>query len=175
MEKTVDLALKTAREREIRNIVFASYTGRTALYIAETGILDEIGFNIICVTGAYGFSEKGKNKMPEEIRNMLVQKGFKVLTTSHVLSGAERGILKKFGGIYPVEIMAHTLRMFSQGVKVGVEVSIMALDAGLIPYGVDVIAIGGKGKGADTALILRPDHANSIFDTKIHEIICKPR
>jgi hypothetical protein len=99
----------------------------------------------------------------------------KVLTTTHVLSGAERGLSRKFGGVYPVEIIAHTLRMFGQGVKVCVEVAVMALDAGMIPYGEEVIAVGGTGRGADTAVIIKPAHANSILDTWISEIICKPK
>ncbi len=64
--------------------------------------------------------------------------------------------------------------MLSNGTKVCVEVSVMALDAGLIPYGEPIIAIGGTGKGSDTAVIITPSHASSIFETKIHEIICKP-
>ena len=50
----------------------------------------------------------------------------------------------------------------------------MALDTGLIPYGEDIIAIGGSTRGADTAVIMRPAHANNVLDTKINEIICKP-
>ena len=79
-----------------------------------------------------------------------------------------------FKGTYHVEVMANTLRMFGQGVKVCTEISVMALDAGLIPYGVPVIAIGGTNKGADTSIVITPAHANRIFKTKIHEILCKP-
>lgn len=55
-----------------------------------------------------------------------------------------------------------------------VEISVMALDAGLIPYGEEVIAVGGTGEGADTAIIIKPAHAANIFDTWISEILCKP-
>ena len=51
----------------------------------------------------------------------------------------------------------------------------MALDAGLIPHGEEIIAVAGSGHGADTVLIIRPEHASNILDTKIIEIICKPR
>jgi len=70
--------------------------------------------------------------------------------------------------------MANTLKFFGQGVKVSVEIAVMALDAGLIPYGEDIIAIGGTGRGADTAVVIRPAHAANIFDTYIAEVICKP-
>ncbi|HHY20079.1 MAG TPA: hypothetical protein GX522_09280, partial [Firmicutes bacterium] len=83
-------------------------------------------------------------------------------------------ISNKFGGTYPVEIMANTLRMLGQGVKVCVEISVMAQDAGLIPYGKEIIAIGGSDRGADTAVIIKPAHGSCIFDTWISEILCKP-
>ncbi len=168
-EKTVELALKTAREKDIRHIVVASCSGYTANYFKDASDIETV-----CVTHVNGFKEKGGNEMPADVRQRLTGSGVKVLTTTHVLSGAERGLSRKFGGTYPVEIMAHTLRMFGQGVKVCVEIAVMALDAGLIPYGQPVIAVGGTGEGADTAVILTPSHASSILETRIHEIICKP-
>jgi len=166
---TTALALKVAKERNIKYIVVASSRGDTAKLLNNSADI-----NIICVTHANGFPEPGKSEMSQEIRSELADLGIKVLTTSHVLSGAERGMSKTFGGAYPVEIIAHTLRMLGQGTKVCVEVSIMALDAGLIPHGEPIISIGGTGQGADTAVIITPSHASSIFETKIHEIICKP-
>ena len=74
-----------------------------------------------------------------------------------------------------MEIVAHTLRRMGQGVKVAVEVSVMAADAGLIPTGGEVIAIGGSGKGADAAIVLKPAHMNNFFDLEILEIIAMPR
>lgn len=101
--------------------------------------------------------------------------GVKVYTASHALSGVGRGISNKFGGITPVELMAETLRMISQGFKVCVEISIMAADAGLIPVDREIVAIGGTGRGADTSLVLTPAHMNNVFDLRIHEIIAMPR
>lgn len=167
-EKTVEEALKAAKSHGIRYIVTASNTGETARYLLDSG------FNIVIVTHVDGFGQKGKNEMSIETRNELESRGLRVVTASHVLSGAERGISRKFGGVYPVEIMANTLRMFGQGVKVCVEISVMALDAGAIPYGEEIAAIGGTGRGADTAVIIKPEYSSDILDTRICEIICKP-
>ena len=167
--KTIELAIDAAKEKNIKHIVVASNTGNTAQLLKEVQ-----GIQVVCVTHVNGMVKNGENEMPEEIRADLIDSGFNVLTTTHVLSGAERGISKKFGGAYPVEIIAHSLRMLGQGTKVCVEISVMALDAGLIPYDDKIIAIGGSGGGADTALILTPAHASRIFDTRINEIICKP-
>lgn len=167
--RTVELALKAAREKGIARIVVASCSGRTAALLAGKGP------QVVCVTHVNGFADAGSNEMPDAMRQSLQAQGVMLLTATHVLSGAERGLSRRFGGVYPVEIMAHALRMFGQGVKVCVEVSVMALDAGLIPYQQDVIAIGGTGRGVDTAVIIRPAHAAEILDTFISEIICKPR
>lgn len=169
-ENTLAVVKKAVKERNIRHVVVASTEGRTAKAFFEANL----GVNLVVVTHVCGFSRPGEMEFPEDLRQRLLNSGVKVLTTTHVLSGAERGISRKFGGIYPVEIIANTLRMFGQGVKVCVEVATMALDAGMIPYGEDVIAVGGTGTGADTAIIIRPSHAASIFDTWISEILCKP-
>ena len=57
---------------------------------------------------------------------------------------------------------------------VAVEVAVMAADAGTLT-GKDIVAIGGSGGGADTALVIKPAHMNNFFDLRIREIICKPR
>ncbi len=168
-EETVTLALKAAEEKGIEHIVVASVTGYTASLLAGKGK------SIICVTHADGFKEPGVNELPPEERETLTAAGVKILTTTHVLSGVERGISTKSGGQYPAEIMSDTLRILGHGTKVCVEISIMAVDAGLVPYGKEIIAIGGTGRGADTAVVITPAHAKEVFSTHIHEIICKPR
>ncbi len=167
-EKTVELALRKAEEYGIKSIVVASVSGKTAELFAGKAE------NIVCVTHVNGFKEPGINELTPQQHEILTEKKVKILTTTHVLSGGERGISKKFGGVYPVDLIAPPNRMFGQGVKVAVEIAVMTLDAGLIPYGEDIIAIGGTGNGADTAVVIRPDHAANIFNTYIAEIICKP-
>lgn len=168
-EKTAELALRTAQERGIKHIVVASNTGSNAKLL-----LNDKGISITMVSHAYGFAADGKNQLADETRAELEAEGIRVLTATHVLSGAERGISKVFGGISPVEVIAQSLRMLGQGTKVGVEISVMALDAGMIPFGEPVIAVAGSAGGADTAIIVTPAHAGKIFDFKINEIICKP-
>jgi hypothetical protein len=51
----------------------------------------------------------------------------------------------------------------------------MAADAGLIRSGEPAIAIGGSGRGADTAIVLKASNTHTFFETRILEIICKPR
>lgn len=171
--KTIAAALARAKELEIDHIVVASNSGETALQVLEQSRNQKI--KIVCVTHHVGYQEPGFDEMPLEKRTQLQNEGIAILTTTHILAGIGRAITNKFKGIDSVQVIAYTLRMFGQGTKVCVEVSTMALDAGLVPYGKEIIAIGGSGCGADTALVLTPAHGCNFFDTLIHEIICKPR
>jgi len=167
--QTVDIAVGAARERNITQIVIASTAGD----VAKAFLPYTQEFLVVCVGHAYYFRPEVANTMSDEVQKELRAGGMILLFGSHVLSGAERGLSSKLQGVYPVEIMAHTLRMFGPGTKVGVECSVMALDAGLITPS-PVVAVGGTGRGADTAMILTPASASRILDTKIHEILCKP-
>lgn len=168
--KTAELAIAAAKEAGIRNIVVASNSGYTAGFFCQAA---KEGMNVVVVTHANGYKAPGGQEMPEQTRQQLEQDGMRVVTASHVLSGAERGLSSRFGGVYPVEIIAHTLRMLGQGTKVCVECAVMALDSGAIQPG-PVVCVGGTGGGADTAWILRPAHAQAILDTKLDRLICKP-
>jgi len=169
-EQTLKLAYARGKELGVDEVVLASTKGDTAYKALE--IFSD--FTITAVTYHSGFKEPFKNEMPEGVKNDLIQKGVKVVAATHALSGVERSLAKKFSGLYPVLLIAATLKCFGQGTKVAVEVSIMAADAGVLT-GSDVIAIGGTSRGADTALVLRPVNQSDLFEMRIREIICKPR
>lgn len=168
-DETIRAALDYAEQHDIRHIVVASCRGNTAKKLLGCGR------EVTVVTHMAGFKERGCQPFPEDLRRELVDNGMNVLTTTHVLAGVDRAINYKFGGIYPAELIAHTLRILGQGFKVCVEIAVMAMDAGYIGPEEDVIAIGGTGSGADTAVLLRPGHSHYFFDTDVKEIICMPR
>lgn len=166
---TVQAAIARSKELGISQVVVASNTGATARLFLDSGL------KIICVTHQVGFREPGGDEMPTDVRQEFNKLGIKVLTTTHLFRGVNRGFTQVHGGLDPGMVAADTLRLFGQGTKVAVEVAVMALDAGLISYGQDIISVGGSGRGADTALVLRPAHSGNFLQTKIREIICKPK
>jgi hypothetical protein len=170
-ESVLELVKGYAQAEGIRDIVVASTTGETG---AKTSRLFR-DFNVVVVSHHVGFQEPGVWEMEEENRKKILENGAKILAATHALSGVERAVRKRFGTIMPLELIAHTLRLFGEGTKVCVEITIMAADAGLIPVDRGVIAIGGTGRGADTALVIKPATASRFFDLKIREIIAKPR
>ncbi len=168
-EQTVEAVLEKAKELGIKHIVVASNSGISAeKYIGE-------GLEVICVTHHVGFKNPGESEITMEMKKKLQEEGVQVLTTTHLLAGVDRAVRVKFGGLYPAEIIAAALRIFGQGTKVCVEIACMALDAGMIPYGQEVISVAGSGRGSDTACVIVPAHSNYFFDTMLKEFICMPR
>ncbi|MDH4210930.1 MAG: hypothetical protein OEV79_05735 [candidate division WOR-3 bacterium] len=170
-EDTLDAALKRARETGIKYIIVASCVGYTTKLLCEKAE----DLNIISVAHQAGFRDPGKCELSEETETELISKGVKVYTGTHFFGGLGRAVRMKFGGLEVDELTANTLRIFGQGTKVAIEIAIMAIDAGLIPYDQEVIAIGGSGQGADTAIVCLPRHGKDFFSFEVREIICKPR
>ena len=171
-EQTLSIAIERAQAQSAP-LVVATYSGETALLLCRMLCERQLSIPVCAVRGAAGFHKPGF-KMEKQMEEQLQGFGVQIVSGSHILSGAERGLSRKFQGVYPVEIIAHTLRMLGQGVKVCVECSVMALDGGYIPEQTPIIVIGGTGHGADTCLCLTPAHASAILETKIHDVYCKP-
>jgi len=159
--------------KDIERIVIASATGESALKLNEA--LDGFDVEIINVTHNVGFSGPNESDISQDMIKKLDNVGINTYFGLHAFSGAARGVTNKYGGYSPLDVVADTLRMFSHGIKVSAEISIMAADAGLIPVGEKIIAIGGRGHGVDTAVILTPVNSKNLFDLKFHEIIAMPK
>ena len=170
-DETLRLAYQRAQQLKITHIVVPTTSGATAVKALE--VMKHV--NLVVVTHMSGFKEPGKNQFLPEHRKILEETNTPILTASHVLSGVERGIRNKFDTIGPAIVIASALKMLGQGVKVGVEITLMAADAGLIPMDQSIIALGGTGQGVDTAIVVQPAHTNNVFDLYIQELICKPR
>ncbi len=173
-EKNTDETLKATKKRAeelgIKDIVVASTRGGTGVKAVEAFK----GYNVVVVTHSTGLREPGKQELLEENREKIEAGGGKILTTGHAFGGVSRAVRKKFDTVGPADIVAQTLRMFGQGMKVVVECASMAADSGLIPMNRDIISIGGSNKGADTAVVLKPAHLQDLFNTYVREIIAKP-
>jgi hypothetical protein len=163
---------KLESSNDIKRILIASATGESALKLYGA-VEDDI--EIINVTHHMGFSGENESDISDEMIKKLEGVGIKTYFGCHAFSGAARGVTNKYGGFSPLDVVADTLRMFSHGIKVAAEISIMATDAGLVLSGEKIIAIGGRGHGVDSAVILTPVNAKNLFDLKFHEIIAMPK
>jgi len=179
-EAVLRIAKQKAEELGIRTILVASTTGNTALKAMEAFK----GMRVIVVTHFTGFAEPNSQEFTEENKKVVQSKGGIILTTTHAFGGLGRamrqGDIPEATTTYIVgDIVATTLRVFGQGMKVVCEIAAMAADGGLVRTDEDVIAVAGTGgtggRGADTAVVLKPAPAHLLFELEIREILCKPR
>jgi len=171
-ERALEIALACCEERGIRKIVVASSTGKTALLLRAKA---NPSIEVIGVT--YSAGSKYREEVEEFNRNRetMIKKGIQVVRGLHALSATERAFENKYkSGLLPLNIVADTLRMFSQGMKVCLEVAVMAAEAGFVTPDEEIVAVGGSGRGADTAVIMTPAYAASMFQTKFKAVLCMP-
>ncbi len=170
-ERTLEIAKARADELGIRTVLVATTTGETGARAAEFFQ----GYNLVVVTHSTGLRQPNEQELIEENRAVMERAGAKILTCQHAFGGVGRAVRKKLGTYQLEEIMAYTLRIFGEGMKVACEIALMAADAGLVRTDEEVIAIAGTGRGADTAVVLVPANTQAFFDLRILEILCKPR
>jgi hypothetical protein len=169
-ERTLALAYERAKALEINTVLVATTSGATAVRAIEVFT----GATVVAVTHSTGFSAPFTQEMLPENAETLARAGAHILTTTHAFGGVGRAVRKKLGTYEIDEIIAFTLRTFGQGMKVTAEIALMAADAGLVPANKPVMAIAGSGRGADTAVVLYPTHAQTFFDLAFVEIVCMP-
>ena len=167
----MEVARQRADELGIRTILVASTRGETGVQAAQLFQ----GYDVIVVTHSTGFTGPNTQELTEENRAAIEAAGAKILTCQHAFGGISRAVRKKWGTYEIDEIVAQTLRIFGEGMKVCVEIALMAADAGLVRVGEPCIAIAGTGRGADTAVVLAPAHVQQFFDLRVMEVLAKPR
>jgi hypothetical protein len=172
--ENTDDVLHIARERaaqlDIKTILVASTTGDTAVKAVELFK----GMKVVAVSHATGAREPNIQEFTEENRKIVESKGGIVLTTIHAFAGVSRAMRLKFGTYVIGEIIANTLRVLGQGMKVVCEITLMAADSGLVRTDEDIIVIAGSSRGADMAVVLSPVNSQDFFDLRVKEILCKP-
>jgi hypothetical protein len=170
-EETIKIAKRRAKELGIKTIIFSSSGGYTAKLALEK--IKKEDYRLIVV----GF----RDRFPENLKKEVESEGHKVLFPS------------EFEFNHPSEAW-ELLRRFGEGMKVAVQVVLMATEAGMVEEGEEVIAMGGTGTiefpmggGCDLAIVMEsvkgenffsidlPSYEKKMKGRKIKEILCKPR
>jgi len=177
-KQTFKIAQQRGRELGIRTFVVASTSGWTGVQAMKAFE----GMKLIVVSHCYGSKQPNTWSFEDKNLQLLKTKGIPIVTTAHAFGGITRAMnqmnISQAPTTYVIgDIVANTLRMFGQGMKVACEIACMAADAGLVRCDEDIISIGGSGRvgGADVAVVLTPANSHRLFETKIKEILCKPR
>jgi hypothetical protein len=165
-EQTLTLAMERAKARGVKKIIVASTWGDTAKIAAARWA--NSGMKLIFVPHQYGFMAEPAQHFPVELVAEVEKKGHSVHFGT-MLFHTENMLQSNIG-----RALANMLRCFSQGMKVCVEIILMAADAGKVVEGETVVAVAGTGRGADTAVVAICASSCHLAELHITEIICKP-
>jgi uncharacterized protein len=165
-EETLKLALERAKARGIKKIVLASTWGDTAKLAAERWA--KSGIKMIVVPHQYGFISGPEQRFPAQLKADLEKQGHEVHFGTMLFH------TENMMGSNVSRAMANLLRCFCQGMKVCVEIVLMAADAGKVAEGENVVVVSGTGRGADTSVVAIAASSFHIGEMHITEIICKP-
>ncbi|MDD1778527.1 MAG: hypothetical protein LUQ65_10200 [Candidatus Helarchaeota archaeon] len=172
----LQIAKAYAEKNGIKDIICASTTGTTGLQLIEK--FNSEDYSLIIVTHATGFAKIDVQEfLPENRTKIESTSRAKILTATHAFSGISRSFRNELKAFTSTEIIARLLRsVFGDGLKVCIEITLMAADAGLISCSKEkeILAIGGTGKGADTVALIRPAYTANFLDLRVKRILCKP-
>lgn len=155
-----------------QHVVVATTSGETAVLLAEK--LQGTGAKVVAVTHNAGYAGPNQDECGPDVRSKLASLGVPIFTGTILTRGIEAALMKKHQGIYPAYIVAQSLRMIAQGIKVAAEIVAEACDAGLLPEGKDVVAVAGTGRGADTVAIVESHATDRFFDIRFKQLVAKP-
>ncbi len=114
-EETLRIAKLRAEELDIKSIVVATTVGNTAVRVTE--VFE--GMRVIAVTHVTGMRGPDIQEFTDENRQKVESKGGIVLTAAHAFTGIDGAMRKKFRMYLLGDVIANTLRIFGQGMKVG--------------------------------------------------------
>lgn len=164
-EEVIQLVLERAAARDIKKIVLASTRGSTALSLSKA--VEGRGITLVVIPWQFGFKDKG-NPFPGALVDELREKGHRVHFTTMLFHTGE------LYGTNTPQVMANLLRVFGQGIKVCIEILMMACDGGCVEAGEKVIVVAGTAGGSDTAVLATAAPSSRLTSLKVHEIVCKP-
>jgi len=185
-EKVIEVVKERLKGSEIKHIVVASESGKTALKVARA--LKDFGVNVICVSGYAGIRKVEDRPWPDmkdEIKEELESLNVKILAETPWIFKSSAIDYQFLGEAAPSTIMHKILsRLMGYGFKTAIEITLLAADAGAIPTDKEVISIAGTGwlgGGADCAIIVRPSVLPDAWfimaekGIEVREIIGMPR
>jgi uncharacterized protein len=162
--EVLHLVKERAGAKGITKVVLASTKGETAKTAAE--VFQGTDLRMVVIPWQFGFREK--QPFPAELVSELNGKGHRVHFGTMLFHTEE------LYGVQTPRVMANLLRIFGQGIKVCVEIVMMATDGGCFEPGEKIIAVAGTGAGADTAIVVAAASSGKLSLLRVHEIICKP-
>lgn len=164
-------------EGDITTVLVATTGGKTALDFA-VALGTRSGLRLVAVGNPPG---NPYGVITTDNRRLLVEKGVVVVDYAPYGTASLPAGRNPYGAVDLFAIVADLWRSLGgQGLKVAMEIGLMATAVGVLPPGEKVISVGGTGTGADTAVVMKTAYPPDIFaedPTKrpeLVEFICTP-
>jgi len=169
-------------DRGIKNIILASETGRSAIKALHIARQINANLRFIVVThppdktwGPEGDIVIGLGHPKyRKIRECLENAGVIIIQGTRPFASASRSL--GWDKALPDAIIDKLLGgVFGQGIKIAIEVALMATDAGAVSRGDVVVSLGGTYKGLDAAIVAKTTYSYYFLNEfEVLEIIAKP-
>jgi len=180
--EVIEAVTQRLEERDIKTVVVASSTGETAIKFAQG---TRGAARVICVSDPPSAVAKSESPgITSENRARLDSLCVEIIDYMPYASVAYswQAAENVFGVLDLLVVVFDAFRMVGgNGLKVAIEVGLMATNAGKVKAGEDVIAVGGTESGADTAVVLKTAFSQDIFAKdpskrpEVREILAMPR
>lgn len=184
-DNVVEAVKERLKEGDVKHVIVASVSGRTALRVAEE--LKGMAVSVVCVSGCpcwlvqsgveYPFVRGETREKLERLKVAIVDKTPSTLSGDTIDYG-----LARYGYIPASWVVAETLEAIGgYGLKTAVEAILMATDCAAVPPSTNVISLAGTDKGADTAIVAKSTYSPWVFSSdaarrfQVLEIIAMPR
>lgn len=180
-DHVLEAVSKYISEKKSKYLIIASTSGRTALKFAEA-LKDRI--KIICISEPPSRQLWGDvwPTLDPDIKKKLEE--LNVTVVDYISYKFHSSVLEHAKWYFPLaeHIVGDTLAMVGgQGLKVAVQIIFMAVEAGLIKEGEEVLAVAGYGGGSDTAIVAKAGFPEMIFSAdverrfEVREILAMPK
>ena len=128
---TLEIAKENADELGIKTIVIASTWGNTISEAIQ--IFDPSQYNLVCVMHNYGFNDQEEQEFPEDFQKDLKLKGVNLVVGTLAFSGVGSALMRKYQYFDSITLFTRLVRtLFADGVKVAMEIVLMAVDGGAV-------------------------------------------
>jgi hypothetical protein len=184
--EVIDAILERLQEKDINTIVAGSSTGETAIKIAQRVQEAQPPVRVIAVCDppwAIGKVPKAGRISPDNKARLTALGADVVDTVPYASRAYSTGSSNNVYEALDLLVVAFdAFRMVGgNGLKVAIEVALMATNGGAIPPGQEVIAVAGTGNGLDTAIVMKTAYSIDIFSSdptdrpEVREILAMPR
>jgi len=167
------------REGDLSTVVVATSTGKTALAFAEA-LMNQPIVRLVAVGNPPGSRYE---RITPDNRQKLAAMGVTIVDYAPYGLASIQGDAHEnmYRALDLLVVVADIWRMTGgQGLKVAMEVGLMAANVGVVPAGERIIAVGGTASGADTAIVMKTAYSLDIFSSDparrpdLLEFLCTP-